>query len=71
MVKKYHSGKCDCELCKTYTEAHLEGYDIGLKDGLNIQYKSKIWAEAFLIGSLTGMGFLTIILIYVKWVGVI
>lgn len=54
---------------KIYREGHLEGYELGLKDGIYINLKLKIWAEAFSLGILTGIGLFTIILILLKFRG--
>lgn len=56
---------------KIYREGHLEGYGLGLKDGNYINLKLKIWAEAFSLGILVGIGLFTTSLILLKIGGVL
>ena len=49
-----------------YREGHLEGYEIGLRDGAYVQKALKIFSEGFIVGLISGMGILTLILIICK-----
>jgi len=51
---------------KIYREGHLEGYEIGLRDGAYIEKTLKIFLYGFIVGLISGMGILTLILIICK-----
>ena len=54
-----------------YREGHLEGYEIGLRDGIYIEKKLKYFSEGFIVGALTGIGIFVMILIILKNMGVL
>ena len=56
---------------KIYREGHLEGYEIGLRDGAYIEKKLNIFSEGFICGMLTGIGIFTISLILLKFGGML
>ena len=56
---------------KIYKEGHLEGYEIGLRDGAYVKKALKIFSEGFIVGLISGMGILTLILIICKIGGIL